>query len=101
MIDWSIYDKYEYSEGDGVYLDEKSLREGKIVTTNARQSFVNIKHPMGEHIINKAIGESILRDRSPLDVKCQQCNEYKLTTSTMHEGIETIQLCNSCFNDNY
>jgi formylmethanofuran dehydrogenase subunit E len=101
MIDWSIYNSYEYSEGDGLYLDEKSLRAGKIVTTDTKQSFVNRKHPMGEHVINKSVGESILRDRSPLKVRCQQCNENKLTTSMNHEGIETIPLCNSCFNDNY
>jgi len=64
MIDWSIYDDYEYSEGDGLYLDEKSLRKGKIVTTDRKQPFVNRKHPMGEHVINEALRQSILRDRS-------------------------------------
>lgn len=101
IIDWSIYDDYQYSKGDGLYLDEKSLYEGKIVTTDHKQPFVNTKHPLGNHIINRSSHEYIRKSHSNTDTKCRQCHEYKLSTSTFHEGMETIPLCNSCFNDDY
>ena len=98
-IDWSIYDEYEYSEGDGVYLDEESLYKGIIKTTNRESPFVNIKHPKGKHIIASAVHDQNRKDL--FKNRCRMCGEYKMFVSTEHAGIETIPLCKSCYEDDY
>ena len=98
-IDWSVYDRYEYSEGDGQYLDEESLYEGVIVTTDRRQPFINTKHPNGQHLLNVAMHKHDKKSRSNSAVPCSQCREYKLIILTSHHGKETIPLCYACVDD--
>jgi len=106
-IDWSIWDEYEYKEGDGVYLDDNELRKGRVVTTNTPSPFINMKHPKGEHIMNRNTKDAFNKQRSMIrkyvydeePVRCSDCGEYSPDVSTNHLGSITIPLCSNCFNE--
>lgn len=109
IIDWSIYDDYLYSEGDGLYLDEDELRNGRVVTTDRKTPFINIKHPLGEHTMNRSMNDSLSKQRSMIrkevygeePERCSGCGEYKPSVSRNHDDMETIPLCKSCYNEDY
>lgn len=97
-IDWSSWDDYEYNEGDGLYLDENELRNGKIVTTDKKSPFINTKHPQGEHTLNQGMRDEVLKGK--YKYRCSGCGEYKYSVSRNHYGLETIPLCKDCYEDN-
>ena len=106
-IDWRIFDKYEYKEGDGAYLNEDELRNGRVVTTNSPSLFINSKHPKGEHIMNRCRRDKFNKQRSMIrlyvfgekPVRCSGCREYSPDVSTKHAGLRTVPLCSKCFNE--